>query len=1103
MRTNLPAESNSSSPVIFLDCVFTTYQFENIYTPDETPASIGNPNLTLTSPADFTYTTGQSGSALATITLKQSTRGGYIKLTINTSGYSGIKLSFDGFGSGTGVNTKWEIFANKNGLGPSFNTSASDYVSGLAVGNTSWTAFNRNLSTTANTNFDNTNLITVYIVPYNYNTTGNNDRILRIDNLKILGTAIPPCSVPAQQPTALNFSNVSSSQINGSFTATNPVSTGYLVVRSSSNLLSANPVNGTVYSAGTALGGGVVVSSGSANIFSDNSLIGNSQYYYFVFAYNSGSCMGGPVYRTESPLQGQQITCPSNPTGNSVSGISDSGAVVRWVAPAGGTAGVINYAMEVTTDAGFSAPVGGSPFTGTVLSRNLIGLNSGTTYYYRIHANNGCSDTAGISGSFTTLLAPCAASPSGGTIQLSPSTGIPSSAFTASVSGDAQATGLSYQWQIAESSTGPFTDIFGATQATPNLTALSTPGTRYYRRKITCAASGLSSYSSVVSYSTKYCPSTVTLGVAATNYIKMVKFIGTLQDTSQSSTYSSSPSGYQDYTANAVKSVQAQGNGINLYAENNSLGMIRAWVDWNRDGIFDNINEQVYTSGGTSIVSTTFGFVIPTATIPGNYTIRLRMNSSGGSNNYSPCGNLDNPGETEDYLFTVISNCSATITGVTDGIRFGAGSVPLMVTTSGPSTEVRWYDLLTAGTLVAVTPVSAGVSTWAPNVDTTKIYYVASWNGSCESLVRIPVKATVRPIPVITFTPETPTTCGSNSTTKISAEGQNETNYLIEEDFENGLGEFTSRNLVLNGSTIDPKTQWKIQTSTYTPRDQVWFPAIASGTSGNKFVMATSDVGNYTVDNELVSPERNTDDYSTLLLSFRMYYSKYSNDEVADASDYVAIEVNQDGGTVWTLVDKIIKDVGYGTEFALKTIDMSSYKSSKFRFRIRYYGKYKDGVAVDDVELYGVKPLTTSFAWTTSAPINTFTDAAATIPYIEGAEVTTVYMNPSLEQKETTASWTINATASLTNGSIATGTVTIENKNKVWNVSGNQWSETSWRPVGLLPTLTDCVYIRTPVAVSPGISGFAKELYVVSGGKLTISNDASLTVKDAIAGNQT
>jgi len=715
------------------------------------------------------------------------------------------------------------------------------------------------------------------------------------------------------------------------------------------------------------------------------------------------------------------------------------------------------------------------------------------------------SDTTNVCAGFSLAIScfspvACSGPPVGGTTVLSSSTGTPSSTFSATVTGDTNATALSYQWQYASSTGGPWIDIAGATSASAVITAISSPGVSYYRRKITC--SNQSSYSSIVTYTTLYCRPDIGTAEAGTNYIKMVKFLGTMHDTEQTSTFSTNPAGYQDFTGSSNKSIQAQGNGVNLYVENAFLGMVRAWVDWNRDGSFDVATEEVYTSAGTSIISTTFGFIIPAGANPGNYVIRLRMNSSDGSTSIGPCGNINYSGETEDYSFTVVANCFATITSVSNQIRTGPGTVTFEAVPSASSTKVRWYSSLTGGTPLAETNVVSGKSAYTTTVNSTTVFYVAAWNGSCESLIRTPVRAVVRPVPVITFSPAAPTSCGSNSTVKISASGQDETVYFVEEYFENGLGKFTQEILKPNTTTIDNKTKWQTRQSIFKPNEKVWFPAIASGTAGNSFAMATSDVGadannnSYTISNALVSPTVNTLGYSSLTLSFRVYYSKYTNDEVADASDYVALEVNS-GGSTWNEVIRYTKDVGFGTQFELKTIDMSSYQSSNLKFRFRYYAAWKDGVAIDDIEFFGVKPLTTTFAWTMSAPIDVYTDAAATIPY-NNAPTTTVYMNPSMNQKETTANWTINATASLSNGTAATGSVIIENKNKVWNAATDKWNSNTWKPVGVVPTSADCVYIKTPVRIEPFTQAFAKEVYVENTGKLKIEGEGSLSIKDAL-----
>ncbi|HEX4957609.1 MAG TPA: endonuclease [Lacibacter sp.] len=107
--------------------------------------------------------------------------------------------------------------------------------------------------------------------------------------------ALAPCSAPAAAPTALTLTAANTS-INGSFTAS-ATANRYLVVRSSNATLSATPANGTTYSQGQSLGGGVVVSYSNAVSFLAGGLTPNTQYYFFVFAAN-GDCSGEPFYNT-------------------------------------------------------------------------------------------------------------------------------------------------------------------------------------------------------------------------------------------------------------------------------------------------------------------------------------------------------------------------------------------------------------------------------------------------------------------------------------------------------------------------------------------------------------------------------------------------------------------------------------------------------------------------------------------------------------------------------------------------------------------------------------------------------------------------------------
>lgn len=233
------------------------------------------------------------------------------------------------------------------------------------------------------------------------------------EDYKLTVVALTPCVTPTA-PTALSLTTASATSITGSFTASSPAPSGYIVVRSTSSSLSANPVDGTTYTTASTIGGGNVISVGAGLSIASTGLTSNTKYYYYVFAYNNTSCSGGPKYSTSLNNSATgQVTCAAAPTAATtpVTSITSSSATINWVASAaGGSAGTINYTVEVYTDSGYTTPVAGSPFNaGAATSQAITFTNASTTYYYRIKANNGTCDSTYLTGSFIpTCAAPVA-----------------------------------------------------------------------------------------------------------------------------------------------------------------------------------------------------------------------------------------------------------------------------------------------------------------------------------------------------------------------------------------------------------------------------------------------------------------------------------------------------------------------------------------------------------------------------------------------------------------------------------------------------------------------------------------------------------------------
>lgn len=604
------------------------------------------------------------------------------------------------------------------------------------------------------------------------------------------------------------------------------------------------------------------------------------------------------------------------------------------------------------------------------------------------------------------------------------------------------------------------------------------------------------------------------------HHIRKVEFIGTLLDITNTSTYSTvTPYGYQDFTALATKSQQAQGEGVNIYFESPNSGYMKAWVDWNKDGDFGDAGETVYDAGGTSLASTTLGFIIPGTAPIGDYRVRLRIsgrNLSGSDAGFawdSCTTNLAYYGETEDYLFTVVASCAAKINTITNGSTCGTNTVTLGATATAGTTQFRWYAAQTGGTQLPGSPTATGSWT-TPSISSTTDYWVTAFNGTCESLVRTKVTATIKPVSTLSFITSAPEICGEDTSITLSATGSLEAVNLIDETFESGsLGTFTGTNAQGgNPAGIDTASEWQNKTSPFIPTGTTWFPAIASGLNPNKFAFVNSDVGTcgascyYTLNNILTSASVPTTNFTALTLDFKLFYDRYYVDGSNTASEYMVVEVSPDGGTTWNNVSgNITSDQGYGTRFKQMSYDLSSatyLNKTAIKVRIRYYtSTWANGAAVDDIQLYGTRPLSPNFTWTGS-PVAAYTDASFTTPYISGSTLTgPVYIKPTLTQLET-SSYSFTANANLTNGCTTSATINVTNKSKVWKgTTDNDWNKASnWLPVGV-PDSSTCVIIPTGTTsqITNTPDALAKNLTIkASTGTLELFSGRNLTVTDFI-----
>ncbi len=109
--------------------------------------------------------------------------------------------------------------------------------------------------------------------------------------------------------------------------------------------------------------------------------------------------------------------------------------------------------------------------------------------------------------------------------------------------------------------------------------------------------------------------------------------------------------GYEDFTCLSTNLTVGQNYTLLVTHDQPANHNCAAWIDWNNDGVFDDINERILTVTSALTSSVSF-FVPPTAVM--NTPLRLRISADYDfSAAPTPCSNLDY-GQAEDY--TVIVN---------------------------------------------------------------------------------------------------------------------------------------------------------------------------------------------------------------------------------------------------------------------------------------------------------------------------------------------------------------------------------------------------------------------------------------------------------------
>jgi endonuclease I len=222
------------------------------------------------------------------------------------------------------------------------------------------------------------------------------------------------CVAPTAQPTTLTIGTITNTTINGSFTAASPSADEYLVLVSTSNTLSEQPVNTVSYNDGDNIGNATVVSVNNTTSFTASSLTPGTTYYFYVYAVSS-SCNGGPLYNTASPLTGTAATttppvCASpatvpgaltfTPSNTSINGSVAAAADADGYLVVYNTTGTLTFTPVNGTTYTVGQTVG-TGNTGIIASYgpgntfSVSGLTPSTKYYFYVYAVSSFNCTGG------------------------------------------------------------------------------------------------------------------------------------------------------------------------------------------------------------------------------------------------------------------------------------------------------------------------------------------------------------------------------------------------------------------------------------------------------------------------------------------------------------------------------------------------------------------------------------------------------------------------------------------------------------------------------------------------------------------------------------
>lgn len=290
------------------------------------------------------------------------------------------------------------------------------YTVGASIGSASVIL----VGTSSTTNETSLTAATNYFYAVFSYTTEVNKAINYLTSSPLTGNRFTLATEPSLAATGITFTNVASSSLTVSYTASASSPTGYVAVRRKGAAPTTLPADGTEYAVGASLGTGTIAYVGNATSFAQTGLDPSSVYHYTIYAFNGTTNTYN--YLTSSFLTGNiSTTAPgqNQPTNLVLSAVSDTELSGIFTAPVIAAVGFIVLRSTTTPD---TDPVDGIVYTpgaslgnativavGAALTFSDNGLTAATSYSYKIFSYSNTAldpnyETDGpLTGSKTTL----------------------------------------------------------------------------------------------------------------------------------------------------------------------------------------------------------------------------------------------------------------------------------------------------------------------------------------------------------------------------------------------------------------------------------------------------------------------------------------------------------------------------------------------------------------------------------------------------------------------------------------------------------------------------------------------------------------------------